>query len=376
MGYCLRIQICFAEDKKIHVTTPADDDGWTPKTPTQPIATMSTYGEELRATALRLSTPGKGVLAADESTGTIGKRLASIGLENTLEHRVALRTLLFTASGWEEYVSGVIMFDETIRSTGKSDGVSFVEELTKRGVVPGIKVDAGVVALPGSEDETTTGGLDGLGARCKEYYELGARFAKWRAVMNINPARGFPSELAVRENANGLARYASICQANGLVPIVEPEILMDGSHSIEVCFETTKRVLDAVFSALRLHGVAMDSMILKPNMVTPGSSCGQDTTDQQIADMTVLALRDTVPPSVPGILFLSGGQTEEQATERLRLMNTGGIARRPWTLSFSYGRALQASCLKAWGGKTENVAAAQEVFVARAKANSEASIAA
>ena len=333
------------------------------------------FADELRATAIALSAPGKGILAADESTGTIGKRLASIGVENAIENRVALRELLFSAPGFEKYVSGVILFDETLRSTGKS-GTSFAEMLRSRGVTPGIKVDAGTRALDASPNETFTQGLDGLAERCEEYYAMGARFAKWRAVLTIDEAKGLPSALALAENANALARYASACQSRGLVPIVEPEILMDGAHGIEVCGAVTRRVLDAVFSALRLHGVQLDGMILKPNMVTPGASAKTSANvDAEVARATVAALCDTVPPSVPGILFLSGGQSEEEATERLRLMNTTQKAdRAPWTLSFSYGRALQASCLKAWGGKSENVSAAQAVFLDRCKSNSEASI--
>ena len=330
--------------------------------------------EELRATALALATPGRGVLAADESTATIGKRLQSIGVANELSARVALRTLLFETPNAGDTLSGVILYDETLRSTGKS-GASFVETLRARGMIPGIKVDAGVTPLPGSPEETATAGLDGLDARCREYYELGARFAKWRAVLRIDERRGFPSALAVAENANALARYATICQENGLVPIVEPEILMDGAHDIEVCFDVTRRVLDAVFSALRLHGAQMDGLILKPNMVTAGSEHpSANGGDDIVASMTLRALRDVVPPAVPGILFLSGGQTEEQATERLRLMNCSDIPRAPWTLSFSYGRALQASCLKAWGGEDANVPAAQAAFFARCVANSKASI--
>lgn len=335
---------------------------------------MDARAEALRTIAAALATPGKGVLAADESTGTIGKRLATIGVENTLEHRVALRELLFDAPNCAAALSGVILYDETLRSTGKG-GATFVEMLRANGTLPGIKVDAGVVPLPGSPEETATAGLDGLDERCKEYYDLGARFAKWRAVLKIDEARGLPSALAVAENANALARYATICQRNGLVPIVEPEILMDGAHDIETCLRVTRRVLDAVFSALRLHGAQMDGMILKPNMVTAGSAHpSANGGDDVVAEMTLRALRDVVPPAVPGILFLSGGQTEEQATERLRLMNRSNIPRAPWTLSFSYGRALQASCIKAWGGKAENVPAAQAAFLARCKANSEASI--
>jgi fructose-bisphosphate aldolase, class I len=334
------------------------------------------YADELAATAKALSAPGKGVLAADESTGTIGKRLASIGCENTLELRVALRSLLFTAPGMEEYISGVIMYDETLRGTALS-GKTFVHELTSRGALAGIKVDAGVVSLPGSPEETTTCGLDGLDARCQEYYALGARFAKWRGVLTIDTAKGFPSALATAENANALARYASICQRNGLVPIVEPEILMDGEHDVDTCRAVTVRVLDAVFAALRLHGVRLDGMILKPNMVTPGSDrkgAANDGLDARVAIETVKALCDVVPPSVPGILFLSGGQTEDEATERLRVMVEFAGDRAPWTLSYSYGRALQASCLKTWQGKEANVVAAQEAFLARAKANSLASL--
>jgi len=339
---------------------------------------METYIGELRETSKALCAKGKGVLAADESTTTIGKRLASIDCENTEGARRALRELLFTTNGIERHVSGVIMVDETLRMKNSASTSSFVEILKQKGVLSGIKVDLGTEALPTSASELATNGLDGLGARCKEYYALGARFAKWRAVLKIDRSRGLPSALALRENANALARYATICQANGLVPIVEPEVLMEGTHDLAACRAATTRALEEVFAALRLHGARLDAMILKPNMVTPGSECVTEdasSLDSRVAFETVTCLLDVVPASVPGILFLSGGQSEEDATERLRLIvKVADDLRAPWTLSFSYGRALQSSCLKTWRGKDENIAPAQAALLARAAANSLAAL--
>ncbi|PWZ06026.1 Fructose-bisphosphate aldolase 5, cytosolic [Zea mays] len=326
-------------------------------------AFVGKYTDELIKTAKCLATPGKGILASDESTGTIGKRLSSINLENVESNRQALRELLFTAPGVFDYLSGVILFEETLYQK-TSDGKPFVDVLIAGGVVPGIKVDKGTVEIAGTDGETTTQGLDSLGARCAKYYEAGARFAKWRAVLKVGPAgQGQPSELAVRQNVEGLARYALICQENGLVPIVEPEILTDGGHDIGTCAAATERVLAALYKSLSDHKVLLEATLLKTNMVSA----------EVIAEYTVAALRRTVPPAVPGVVFLSGGQSEEEATQNLDAMNKLEVL-KPWTLSFSFGRALQQSTLKKWVGKKENVAAAQATFVIRCKANSEAAL--
>ncbi|KAL6839475.1 hypothetical protein ACP4OV_030745 [Aristida adscensionis] len=333
-------------------------------------AFVGKYADELIKTAKYLATPGKGILASDESTGTIGKRLSSINLENVESNRQALRELLFTAPGVFDYLSGVILFEETLYQT-TSGGAPFVDVLNAGGVLPGIKVDKGTVEIAGTNGETTTQGLDSLGARCAKYYAAGARFAKWRAVLKVGPA-GEPSELAVKQNAEGLARYALICQENGLVPIVEPEILTDGAHDIKTCAAATERVLAAVYKSLNDHKVLLEGSLLKSNMVTPGSDSPK-VGAEVIAEYTVAALRRTVPPAVPGVVFLSGGQSEEEATQNLNAMNKLEVL-KPWTLSFSFGRALQQSTLKKWLGKKENVAAAQATFVVRCKANSDAAL--
>ncbi|XP_014504861.1 fructose-bisphosphate aldolase, cytoplasmic isozyme [Vigna radiata var. radiata] len=327
------------------------------------------YHDELIANAAYIGTPGKGILAADESTGTIGKRLASINVENVESNRRALRELLFTAPGALQYLSGVILFEETLYQSTAS-GKPFVQLLTEAGVLPGIKVDKGTVELAGTDGETTTQGLDGLGQRCAKYYEAGARFAKWRAVLKIGPNE--PSELSIHENAYGLARYAVICQENGLVPIVEPEILVDGPHDIHKCAAVTERVLAACYKALNDHHVLLEGTLLKPNMVTPGSKSAK-VAPEVVAEHTVRALQRTVPAAVPAVVFLSGGQSEEEATLNLNAINQIK-GKKPWTLSFSFGRALQQSTLKAWGGKEENVKKAQEALLIRAKANSEATL--
>ncbi|QCD98024.1 fructose-bisphosphate aldolase 6, cytosolic [Vigna unguiculata] len=327
------------------------------------------YQDELIANAAYIGTPGKGILAADESTGTIGKRLASISVENVETNRRALRELLFTTPGAFDCLSGVILFEETLYQKTAS-GKPFVELLKEGGVLPGIKVDKGTVELAGTNGETTTQGLDGLGQRCQKYYEAGARFAKWRAVLKIGPNE--PSELAIHENAYGLARYALICQENGLVPIVEPEILVDGPHDINRCAAVTERVLAACYKALNDHHVVLEGTLLKPNMVTPGSESPK-VAPEVIAEYTVAALQRTVPAAVPAIVFLSGGQSEEEATLNLNAMNKFQ-GKKPWSLSFSFGRALQQSTLKAWGGKDENIKKAQDAFIARCKANSEATL--
>eukprot|EP00891_Asterochloris_glomerata_P001810 jgi/Astpho2/1810/Aster-07567 len=330
-------------------------------------AAVNKYGSELVANAAALIQTGKGILAADESTGTVGKRLASIGVVNEEPARRALREMLFTAQGVEKYISGVILFEETLYQKSSKETL-LVEILKEKNIIPGIKVDKGVVVLPGTDGETTTQGLDDLGKRCAAYYLAGARFAKWRAVLKI--ADGCPSELAIHENAYGLARYAMICQENGLVPIVEPEILTDGAHDIHRCAAVTEKVLAAVYKALSDHHVLLEGTLLKPNMVLAGVS-GPQANPVEAATLTVRALQRTVPAAVPGVVFLSGGQSEEDATIVLDAMNRL-MTKRPWNLSFSFGRALQASALKAWGGKDDNLKAGADAFIARAQANSEA----
>ncbi|XP_057424822.1 fructose-bisphosphate aldolase 6, cytosolic-like [Lotus japonicus] len=332
-------------------------------------AFKSKFEDELIANAAYIGSPGKGILAADESTGTIGKRFDSIKVENVESNRRALRELLFTAPGCVECLSGVIMFEETLYQKTAS-GKLFVDVLKEANVLTGIKVDKGTVELAGTNGETTTQGLDDLGKRCQKYYEAGARFAKWRAVLKIGPNE--PSPLSIHENAYGLARYAAICQENGLVPIVEPEILVDGSHDINICADVTERVLAACYKALNDHHVLLEGTLLKPNMVTPGSDSPK-VAPEVIAEHTVRALLRTVPPAVPAIVFLSGGQSEEEATVNLNAMNKLK-GKKPWSLTFSFGRALQQSTLKAWAGKEENVETAQATFLTRCKANSEATL--
>ena len=319
---------------------------------------------ELTHVARAIVAPGKGILAADESTGTIEKRFRSIGVESTEERRRAFRELLFTTDGAGEFISGVILFDETIRQQA-ADGTPFPEVLDRQGVIPGIKVDKGTAALAGFPGEKVTEGLDGLAARLDEYRELGARFTKWRAVIAIGD--GIPTGTCIRANAEALGRFAAASQHAGLVPIVEPEVLMDGDHTIGRCQEVTAATLAAVFAALREHRVRLDGMLLKPNMVLSGSDCPQQAGTQEVAEATVACLRDTVPASVPGIVFLSGGQSDEAATAHLDAMNRLGP--QPWQLSFSYGRALQAPALKAWKGDPANGPAAQRAYYHRARLN-------
>lgn len=322
--------------------------------------------EELRKTAQAIVTPGKGILAADESTGTIGKRFEKIQVPNEEENRRQYRQLLFSGDKLiSESISGVILFEETLYQKA-DDGTPFVKLLLDRGIIPGIKVDKGVVDLAGTDGESTTQGLDGLAERCAKYYKEGARFAKWRSVLKIGPYQ--PSYQSMLENANVLARYASICQQNGLVPIVEPEVLPDGDHDLETAQKVTEQVLAFVYKALSDHNVFLEGTLLKPNMVTQGQSCSKKYTPQQVAVATVTALRRTVPAAVPGVVFLSGGQSEEDATIHLNAINQVA-GPKPWALSFSYGRALQASVLKAWAGKKDNIKAAQDEFLKRAKAN-------
>ena len=327
---------------------------------------------ELADNAEKICSEGKGILASDESTGTIKKRFDASGIENTEANRAAYRSLLYTAPGIGKYISGVIMYEETLFQKNR-DGVPMTDLLKKEGMIPGIKVDMGIEPLFLSNGETATMGLDGLGARCAKYYNAGARFAKWRAVLKIDKALGLPSDLSIKETAHTLARYASICQTNGLVPIVEPEILSDGNHNIEHCAYVTEKVLTACFAALNEQHVLLEGCLLKPNMVTPGVDCPDRSSPEEIAYYTVRTLQRTVPPALVGVTFLSGGQSEEEATVNLNAMNAmSGKERRPWKLTFSYGRALQATCIKTWAGKPENVKAAQNVLLIRAKANSEA----
>jgi fructose-bisphosphate aldolase, class I len=321
--------------------------------------------QELHEIARTIVAEGKGILAADESDGTIKKRFDSIGVESTEENRRAYRDLLFTTEGVEEYISGVILFDETIRQKS-ADGSPFPQLLESKGIIPGIKVDKGAKPLALAEDETITEGLDGLRDRLAEYRELGARFTKWRAVISIG--KDIPSEYCIWTNAHALARYAALSQEAGLVPIVEPEVLMDGDHTLERSFEVTSRTLHAVFTELRDQRVQPEGILLKPNMVLSGYECPDQASDDEVAEETLRCFRRHVPAAVPGIVFLSGGQSDEQATARLSTMNALGP--HPWQLSFSYGRALQAPALKAWGG--ENVEAAQRAYYHRAKMNSAA----
>ncbi|MBT4120579.1 MAG: fructose-bisphosphate aldolase class I [Candidatus Magasanikbacteria bacterium] len=325
--------------------------------------------ETIQDIAIAMVAPGKGILAADESTPTIGKRLAGIEVENTEENQIKYRGLLFTTPEIEKYISGVIMYDETLHQSGK-DGVSFPELLKSRGIIPGIKVDMGTEFFEGSDPsadgEKYTKGLDGLDERLKEYYKLGARFAKWRATFSISDE--LPTDSLINKNAEDLAEYAFVCQQNNIVPIVEPEVLMDGDHTIERCFEVTKQVLQVTFEKLKNRGVQLDGVVLKPNMVIAGQDAQKDT-PETVADMTVKCFREVVPKDVSGIVFLSGGQTERQACENLNAMNSTDEM-HPWELSFSYGRALQASTLKAWLGKDENIKNAQEVFLHRCKMTS------
>ena len=335
------------------------------------MAKVNPFTAELIENARKIATPGKGILAADESTGTIGQRFSKIEVENNFENRQAYRTLLFTTPGLGKYISGVIQFEETLDNRAP-DGTLIQEYLHREGIIPGIKVDKGTAVLPGTDGETATMGLDGLAERCKGYYEKGCRFAKWRAVLKIGP--GLPTERAILENAHGLARYASICQANGLVPIVEPEVLADGPHSIEECAEKSARVFSAVVKALHDYGVLLEGALLKPNMITSGSANPNKASSGDVAWKTIQTLIRTIPAAIPGILFLSGGQSEEEASLELNAINAIPEVKRPWTLSFSFGRALQVSCLAAWRGKVENTEAAQQALLKRAEANSKASL--
>jgi fructose-bisphosphate aldolase class I len=322
---------------------------------------------DLHDIARALVADGKGILAADESTGTIKKRFDSIGVENTEENRRAYRTLLFTTEGAEEYISGVILFDETIRQSG-FDGTPFPKLLESKGVIPGIKVDQGAKPLALAEGETITEGLDGLRERLAEYYTLGARFAKWRATYSITDE--LPSEYCNWTNAHALARYAALCQEAGIVPIVEPEILQDGTHTIERSYHVAGKVLGALFTELLDQRVDLEGTLLKPNMVLSGYQASNRAGVEEVAEWTLKCFYKHVPAAVPGIVFLSGGQSDEDATAHLNAMNASGP--HPWQLSFSYGRALQAPALAAWSGKPDQVEAGQRAYYHRAKLNSAA----
>ena len=321
-------------------------------------------GNELHETARAIVADHKGILAADESTGTIKKRFDSIGVESTEENRRFYRQLLFAAPGIDESIGGVILYDETIRQSSDDD-TSLAEVLAAKGVIPGIKVDTGAHDHAGFPGEKVTEGLDGLRARLEEYRSLGARFAKWRAVITIGD--GIPTDGNIRANAHALARYAGLCQEAGIVPIVEPEVLMDADNTLEECWEVTTRTLHETFDALYEEGLDLQGLLLKPNMVISGKGCAQQATSDQIAQSTVDCFLGVVPAAVPGIVFLSGGQSEVQATENLNAINRIG---GPWVLSYSYGRALQASALEAWRGDPANAEAAQSVFIHRARMNS------
>jgi len=321
----------------------------------------------LESVARSLVPTARGILAADESLGTIKKRFKSIDLDSTEEARRSYREMLFTTSGVEKFISGVILFEETLHHKTQK-GIPFPDLLSQKGIIPGIKVDKGTIDLAGFPEEKTTEGLDGLRNRLIEYQNLGARFAKWRAVITIGPS--IPTRFCIDANAHALARYAAICQDVGLVPIVEPEVLMDGDHDIHLCEEVTELTLNHVYAQLSEHRVKLEGTLLKPNMVLSGKSCPKQASVQEVAAATVRCLNRTVPAAVPGIVFLSGGQSPEQATEHLSAMNAMG--RHPWELSFSYGRALQDPSLKAWRGNSSNVPAAQKLLYHRSQCNSAA----
>jgi fructose-bisphosphate aldolase class I len=323
--------------------------------------------QELESNAQSLVAPGKGILAADESFPTIAKRLASVGVQTSEDRRRTYRQMLFQTEGLGEFVSGMICYDETVRQA-TPEGTPFPQAMRELGIIPGIKVDTGAKLLAGSDGEKVTEGLDGLRDRVKEYYELGCRFAKWRAVIQI--AHKKPTSYCLEANAHALARYARLCQEGGLVPIVEPEVLMDGAHDIDRCYDITSRALSTVFRALFDQGVHLEGMLLKPNMVISGKECETQAGVEEVAEKTLKALYRTVPAAVPGIVFLSGGQSNELASAHLNAMNDGKT--HPWAISFSYGRALQAPALTTWSGDDSKIADAQAALLHRAKCNSAA----
>merc|ERR1719359_1357928 len=333
---------------------------------------LEKYSDELIETANAMVRPGRGLLACDESTGTVGSRLESIGMENTEENRRDWRELLFTAPGLGEYISGAILFDETLYQDA-NDGTPFVDMLNKAGIIPGIKVDTGLKPLcGGGEGETWCSGLDGLFERCSAAYERGARFAKWRTAVRIDVEKDLPSDYAIDEAAHGLSRYARICQEAGLVPIVEPEILIDGNHDIATTAAIQEKYIVTVYKKLQDCGVMLEGTLLKPSMTVAGVECENKPSPEEVAKMTVRTFERSIPAAMPGVTFLSGGISEEDSSIFLNEINK--IDRKgPWRLTFSFSRALQSSCIKAWGGKPENVEAAQKQLLARAQANSEAS---
>ena len=322
---------------------------------------------ELHTIAQQMVQKGKGILAADESTGTCTKRFEGIGVESTADSRCAYRSTLFTSPGLEEYISGVILYDETFRQNVHHTDTLIPQYLQSKDILPGIKVDTGAHPLEEGSNEKNTTGLDGLGERLGEYYALGARFAKWRSVITIG--EGIPSEQCILANANGLAQYALLCQQHHLVPIVEPEVLMDGTHSIDTSFDVTSNTLNTVFNVLQEHNIDLQGIVLKPNMVLSGYNCEHQANVEEVAQRTLECLTDNVPVDVPGIAFLSGGQSDEHATLHLNEMNKNETN---WNLTFSYGRALQQPALKAWAGKEENTHATQAALLERAKANASA----
>ncbi len=325
--------------------------------------------DQLEATIQDLVIRGQGILAADESTGTIGKRLQTINVESTIEARRGYRSLLATTPNLGDHVSGVILFEETL-TQNTDQGESIPQAFAKQGIVPGIKVDKGLVTMPNSPNEKITQGLDGLEGRLATYKEQGARFAKWREVFSIS--NNTPTQIGLQANAEMLARYAAACQAQGIVPIVEPELLMDGDHNLQRCGEVTEAILFEVFSALQRHNISFEHMLLKPNMVIPGADAKDQSNPDEIGKATIKVLRRTVPAAVPSINFLSGGQSSIDASRNLQAINSQGP--QPWYLTFSYGRALQELCLKAWGGRAENMNAAQDALFKRSKLNGAAAI--
>ncbi|MET0289692.1 MAG: class I fructose-bisphosphate aldolase [Pseudoxanthomonas sp.] len=321
--------------------------------------------EQLAETAQALVARGKGIIAIDESTATIGKRFASVGIESTEENRRAYRELLLTTPKLSQHISGAILFDETLRQSTK-EGVPFAKYMASQGIIPGIKVDKGTTALAGCPGELVTEGLDGLRERLKEYYKLGARFAKWRAVINIG--EDIPSGTCIEANAHALARYAALCQEQGLVPMVEPEVLMDGDHDIQTCYEVTEATLRSLFGALHEQGVLLEGTILKASMILPGKGSDEEADVEEVAESTIMCLKSTVPAILPGIVFLSGGQSDEDSTAHLDAMNR--IGNLPWPLSFSYGRAMQQAALAHWAKDMKgNSAKAQSIVLERAKEN-------
>lgn len=333
---------------------------------------LEKYSDELKATAAAMVRPGYGLLACDESTGTVGTRLEGIGLENNEENRRDWRELLFRTEGLGNYISGAILFEETLYQNAK-DGTPFVDVMKANGIIPGIKVDTGLKPLRGGgEGETWCSGLDGLYEKCTAHYEQGARFAKWRTAVRINVAKGLPSDYAIDECAHGLSRYARICQEAGLVPIVEPEILIDGDHDIETTAKVQEKVITIVYKKLQEVGVLLEGSLLKPSMTVSGVDCPNKPTPEEVAETTVRTFQRSIPPAMPGVTFLSGGISEEDSSIFLNAINKVDRI-GPWALTFSFSRAMQSSCIKAWGGKPENVEKAQKQLLARAQANSEAS---